>query len=241
MPRLFHPLRYYRPARGVTLVELLTVIAVIAILVGILVPDINLALRKNREMRTKTLFAKVEAAFAAYKVDYGKYPLFPEMPAEKKPWQGNINEVDYSFLLNDNNAFLRQVLMNDASYQSSASTPGAINYNPLKRRYLDLDDNFLSRVTIGSTTASIANPVIVDGFGNPQIAMVLHVGNNKEIDKDSFSKAVFDVDGNGPLAPKIIRNVPRLIALYSLIQVVGDGDQVNSLWVMNFDYSTYNK
>ncbi len=242
MPRSLHNLRSTRPARGVTLVELLTVIAVIAILAGILVPNISLVLRKHREVRSLTLFNKITSAFTSYKLDYGHYPLFKEVPMDKKPWQTNPNEIDYAFLVNDNNSFLRQVLMNDKSYQNAAATPGAVNYNPLKRQYLVIDDSFLTHdASPGAPTATNENPVIVDGFGNSQMGMVVHVGNNQEIDKDSFTKAVLDLDELGPLAPKIIRNVQQVMALYSLVRLLDDGDPINSVWVMNFDYASYNK
>jgi prepilin-type N-terminal cleavage/methylation domain-containing protein len=234
MPRPSPTLRRPRFSRGFTLVELLTVIAVIGILAGILVPTIGVVVQKNRQNRSKTLFSNIVLAFESYKESYGRYPIFQELSAQATPWKTNANEIDYSFGLNDNKAILRQVLMDDPAYQTTASAPGAVNYNRLKINFLQVDDSLLSHDTPGTAQ----DPVIVDGFGNSDIGVVVHVGSNREIDKDSIIKGVSDAEGNGPLVPKVVRNIPLPIVLYSLTQDQNN-DAINSPWVTTWIYGDY--
>ncbi len=236
MPRPAPTFRRPRLPRGFTLVELLTVIAIIAIFIGILVPTIGVVLRKNRYNRTKTLYTNIAMAFESYKEQYGRYPIFNELSAQAKPWENNPHEIDYTFLFNDDKSLLRQVLMNDANYQTTASSPGATNYNRLKIPFLRVDDSLLSREPPGSDE----DPLLVDGFGNSDIGVVVHVGTAHEIDKNAFVKGVNDADGNGPLVPKVVRNIPLTIVLYSLIQDLND-DAVNSSWVTTWTYGDYDQ
>ncbi|HTB63364.1 MAG TPA: prepilin-type N-terminal cleavage/methylation domain-containing protein [Opitutales bacterium] len=237
MPQSYPSPHRPRLAQGYTLVELLTVIAIIAVLAGILLPTVGIVMRKSREARTRVLLGHITDAFESYKTQYGRYPIFTELGAQKIIWKTNPNESDYTFLLNDNDNLLRKVLSSDKEYQDSVSSPGATNYNPQKIDFLTLTDEALSsNPPVGSND----NPAIVDAFGDTDIGVVVHVGNNREIDKDSFVKGVKDADGNGPLEPKVVRNIPTTIALYTLEEDDND-DSINSLWLTTWDYKNFNQ
>jgi len=60
---------------GFTLVELLTVIAIIAILMGLLFPAINIARDQARKAQAKSDGVQISGAVKAYYTEYGKYPL----------------------------------------------------------------------------------------------------------------------------------------------------------------------
>lgn len=63
-----------RSHNGFTLVELLSIIAIMAILMGITIPVIRSANARAKIARAKSDIAKLEAAAEQYKNDYGSYP-----------------------------------------------------------------------------------------------------------------------------------------------------------------------
>ena len=67
--RLSRPLR-----RGFTIVELLTVMAIITLLIGLLVPSLTAVRRFAKETRQRAEFASIEAALMTFRNDYGDYP-----------------------------------------------------------------------------------------------------------------------------------------------------------------------
>jgi prepilin-type N-terminal cleavage/methylation domain-containing protein len=244
------PLDYPHPRlvpgrRGFTLIELLTVIAIICVLAGILQPLIGTVMRQARKARSLVLFTNLDTAFNGYRQEYGRYPIFKELNAVATPWSTNKNEIDYSFILNDGDAILRRVLTADNDYLTAASTPGATNYNRNATKFLELDETFLARGDINNngSGASSVNPYIMDGFKNTDIGVIIHTGDNQEIDEAAFATAtpVQDSEGtSGGLLPKVVHNLPQDIAIYSLVLNLND-DAVNSSWVTNWPYTQYNK
>jgi prepilin-type N-terminal cleavage/methylation domain-containing protein len=67
------PLRFRQSA--FTLVELLTVIAIIAILMGLLFPAIQVVKNQANKVKAKTDIVNTVAAVKQYYTEYGKYPL----------------------------------------------------------------------------------------------------------------------------------------------------------------------
>ena len=59
---------------GFSVVELLTVLAIIALLVGILVPTMNTVRNVAKEARQRAQFAAIEQALIAFRADYGDFP-----------------------------------------------------------------------------------------------------------------------------------------------------------------------
>jgi prepilin-type N-terminal cleavage/methylation domain-containing protein len=64
-----------RTDRAFTLIELLTVIAIIAILAGLLFPAIKSALVRAEVVRAQNGIANLSHAFTAYYTEYGKWPI----------------------------------------------------------------------------------------------------------------------------------------------------------------------
>jgi len=59
---------------GFTLVELLTVLVIIAMLVGLLVPSLSAVRRIAKETKQKAHLAAIDTALTAFRNDYGDYP-----------------------------------------------------------------------------------------------------------------------------------------------------------------------
>lgn len=59
---------------GFTVIELLTVLAIIAVLVGILIPTVGYVRNTASEAKQKAQFAAIDMALMAFKGDYGDYP-----------------------------------------------------------------------------------------------------------------------------------------------------------------------
>jgi prepilin-type N-terminal cleavage/methylation domain-containing protein len=71
-----HP-RLFRGISAFTLIELITVMAIISILMGLLVPMISMARTTARVTKAKTVSKAIVAACKNYVTDYGKYPPIP--------------------------------------------------------------------------------------------------------------------------------------------------------------------
>jgi prepilin-type N-terminal cleavage/methylation domain-containing protein len=70
------------PAGAFTLIELLTVIAIIAILMGLLFPAISIIKDQARKVQAKNDVTNVVAAVKQYYTEYGKYPPVETTPAD---------------------------------------------------------------------------------------------------------------------------------------------------------------
>ena len=59
---------------GFTLMEMLIVIAIIAILAGLLLSGVSVVQRRQQVTRTKTLLLRIRLAVERYELDFGDYP-----------------------------------------------------------------------------------------------------------------------------------------------------------------------
>ncbi len=63
-----------RKKYGFTMIELLTVIGIIALLVGLLIPALNMVNTMAKEAKQKAQITAIEMALTAFRNDYGDYP-----------------------------------------------------------------------------------------------------------------------------------------------------------------------
>lgn len=60
--------------KALTLIEILTVVTIIAILLGVLVPSVSMVRKMAKDTQQRSQFAAIELALEAFKNDYGDYP-----------------------------------------------------------------------------------------------------------------------------------------------------------------------
>ena len=94
------PVSIRRARLGFTLVELLTVIAIIAILMGILIPTIGAVKQTAKKTQAKSDAIMIVNAVKAFYTEYGRYPV-PE---------GSSATGDLSFLTAEDNKKIMDVL-----------------------------------------------------------------------------------------------------------------------------------
>lgn len=135
---------------GFTLVELLTVIAIIGILAGMLVPVLTAAKKRAQVAKAKLEISSLVNAIQAYDTDYGRFPI---TKAEQTSAGGNDfttgmvfgpgrngNNTGYSY---DNNSNCIAILMDMTAFPDGSPTPPTDhpNYNHIKNpkqvKYLD--------------------------------------------------------------------------------------------------------
>ncbi len=149
--------------RGFTLVELLVVIAVIAVLVALLLPAIGAVQRSLRKNATKARYADYRLAYENYRADYGYYPSLGASGSVVKLFQNN--EI-----------FLETLTGRKIDGQPLTAGSAAAKANPRRYSYLSLSPEALAPP--GSPYAG----QLVDAFDNPHIVVVIDRDRNGVIE-----------------------------------------------------------
>jgi len=76
---------------GLTLVEILVVVGVIAILAGMLLPAVSMVRKTAREAKQKVQFTAIDLALATFKNDHGDYP-----PSDRYSWLADTQQTENS-------------------------------------------------------------------------------------------------------------------------------------------------
>ncbi len=77
-----------RKNKAFTMVELLTVIGVIALLIGLLIPALTMVRNLAKKTQQKVQFTTIGLAISAFKSDYGDYPPSGPRGGDNKPYCG---------------------------------------------------------------------------------------------------------------------------------------------------------
>ena len=144
---------------GFTLVELLTVLAIIAMLAGLLVPSLTAVRRIAKETKQKAHLAAIDIALTAFRNDDGDYP-----PSDG--WDSNADQwLDYCGAQKLAEALLGWDLMGFYSKSTwdaagtAYGTPDGLNLDNRKGRYLEL-------ATANAFRLGVRGPGMRDGLYN---------------------------------------------------------------------------
>ncbi len=157
-----------------TLIELLTVIAIIAILAAMLLPALATAKKNANIKRAQAEMAQLANAISRYESDYGRYPVGPAVQTFLST-SGGAYDFTYTSSLVPvypgtapqlNNSEVIATLMDLETYPASGTATINANHakNPNKNKYLNAP-------MVTSTQSGGVGPDLVyrDPWGNPYI------------------------------------------------------------------------
>jgi prepilin-type N-terminal cleavage/methylation domain-containing protein len=133
--------------KAFTLIELLTVIAIIGILAGILIPTVGAVKKSANKSKTKVQFSQWASAVELFKQEYGYYPDI-----------ATDNKLDPTKFF---------AALTGKDYAGAAVTD--LNGNKRKLSFYSAADSELVK---NATTGAVTNE-IMDAFGNSQIAVYI--------------------------------------------------------------------
>ena len=112
--------------RGFTLLELLTVVVIIAILAGLLLPAVMRARRHARKIEVRNMVASIARALENFKIDYNQYPWEPPPSSPQRPESSDV---------------IKELAPNDTRLEGDS---GEIEWNKRMKDYLpDLPDKHI--------------------------------------------------------------------------------------------------
>ncbi|HLP02174.1 MAG TPA: prepilin-type N-terminal cleavage/methylation domain-containing protein [Opitutaceae bacterium] len=170
-------------AAGFTLVELLTVLAILGILAAILVPVVGRAQESARRSKVKTQFAQWAAALEGFRAEYGYYPNFAAGSASPAPAACRINDVPGLFF---------QTLTGRNETGGAPDLARAATANPRRIAFVTF-----SAAELGAGSL----PPICDEFGNTDIVLLVDQDGDGLIPAPAAPLAVLSAQTGRTLMP----------------------------------------
>jgi prepilin-type N-terminal cleavage/methylation domain-containing protein len=176
--------------RAFTLIELLTVIAIIGILAGIIIPTTGAVRSAAKKAQTKSQFAQWINAFTLYKQEYGYYPVVGTDATDNLISTAPDTE-EFVITLTGKN-------LNGSVLGTTAADIAKLNGNKRRQSFYSFSE---SELPTG------ASPLLVDAFGNTQIGVLVDangdgvIKNGSGSGQDGVLAAVNPAGGGVPFTP----------------------------------------
>jgi prepilin-type N-terminal cleavage/methylation domain-containing protein len=172
---------FWRSRAGAfTLIELLTVIAIVGVLAAILIPTVNSSRVAANRAKTRVQFNQWAAAIAAFRSEYGFYPLFDG----SNTVNGGADEIAHPF-----HDVLAARKRNGSALTAGSSA--AVQNKKLISFYAFTESDFTD---VGSATPNLLR----DGFGATDIAVLVDRNLDGVINSTDFGETLPAVGGIRP-------------------------------------------
>ncbi|MFA6961878.1 MAG: prepilin-type N-terminal cleavage/methylation domain-containing protein [Opitutaceae bacterium] len=183
-------LSHVRSSDAFTLIELLTVIAIIGILAAIIIPTVGAVKVSANKAKSKVQFSQWAAAITTFKQEYGYYPVLTGTTAP---------QADQGYTLTDSTVRQRfvEILSGrkvDGTALTDNTTMAPLYQNKRRVGFYSFSD---SELTVSGTTVSSIN----DAFTNTEIRVVIDYGNDGLITSSSLTTTVKGYDSTTGYAP----------------------------------------
>ncbi len=135
-----------KPKKGFTIIELVTAVAVVALLLSLLLPSLNMAKNMAREAKQKVQFSAIDQALLAWRNDFGDYPPSNWDPTETQTlYYCGAQKLAEALVGRDllgfhaESVFRYDGLDETGMFNLYPLNPDAVNLSNRKLRYLELE------------------------------------------------------------------------------------------------------
>jgi prepilin-type N-terminal cleavage/methylation domain-containing protein len=151
--------RFHRRCAGFTIVEVLTVVAILGILAALLLPVLGRTQQNAKKAKTRVQFSQWSSAIEAFRQEYGHYPVFHTSGNAAFIENGRIDNATRTNIFAQ---ALSGTTLAGARY--SDTDPGFVAGNVKRIRFYSFGEPDLTKD---------ASPLLQDAFGNTEVVVLM--------------------------------------------------------------------